>query len=584
MQPVTVPARCRWRLPRRSGRRSAPARSRDRPPCGRPGCRAGPDADPDSCPRRREHGDLDVVADHDRLVRIAGEDEHGRSPVRVAPRGRRRRPSRAGARRRRRLAAAGARVAVGSRAAQQELAVVAARAGEQRRGAERGVARERGLEVRARAVAPAGDGRGAAEQAVHGAGVAGEAPLDEAVGVGLELGVQAGARRRRRRARAAASASEAMAVSQSIVLGPGPVAERACRRRRWRVRAVAGVEIGERQEAPPGGRGRLAAARRSMSGSSSSRRPCSRRTATSWAVKCVRASGSPALSARRTESRAMPLGLVEAAREPRPHAAPGERGVPVERLLELGGDQLQLGVPAPRLLELAQLGEVVQQPVARQRRQLGGLQLAGEGERLLADPAALVRVLGVQQGGVPAHQRGGQRVRLARAAAPSPTASAAGLGRSLRGLREHEVLGQAREDPHAQHAVAGLERRRAPPRAARRRRRRWPPGRRSARRRRAPPAPAGRATPSPRASSTRLHERRARVGLAGLPASRAERQQHVAARRRRRPDAPTSQRDERALVVRDRVLVGVRRLAAPPRPSRLYTIALAAPPTSRAWK
>jgi hypothetical protein len=45
-----------------------------------------------------------------------------------------------------------------------------------------------GLEVGVRPVLPACDRGGAAKQAVHGAGVSGETPLDESVGVGLRGG------------------------------------------------------------------------------------------------------------------------------------------------------------------------------------------------------------------------------------------------------------------------------------------------------------------------------------------------------------------------------------------------------------
>ena len=107
-----------------------------------------------------------------------------------------------------------------------------------------------------------------------------------------------------------------------------------------------------------------------------------------------------------------PLGLVEATREARPHAAPGQRRVPVERLLELGRDAFELGVPPARLVEIAELGEVVEQPVAGERCQLGILELAGQGEHLLTDAAALRRMVDVQERGVAAHQGGGERRRL----------------------------------------------------------------------------------------------------------------------------------------------------------------------------
>jgi hypothetical protein len=76
---------------------------------------------------------------------------------------------------------------------EQELAVVAARAGKQRRRAERLMPGQRGLVVHAGTVTPAGQRGGAAEQSVHRAGVAGERPLDAAVRERLELRVEPGA-------------------------------------------------------------------------------------------------------------------------------------------------------------------------------------------------------------------------------------------------------------------------------------------------------------------------------------------------------------------------------------------------------
>jgi hypothetical protein len=108
-----------------------------------------------------------------------------------------------------------------ARALREELAIVAARAGEQRFSSEHGVAVDRGLEVGARAVAQAGNGRGPAEHAVHGPGVAGELHCMRRSAWGSSSAY--------RRAHvsaspncAAASASEPIEVSQSIVLGiPG---------------------------------------------------------------------------------------------------------------------------------------------------------------------------------------------------------------------------------------------------------------------------------------------------------------------------------------------------------------------------
>src|SRR5215217_7674478 len=79
---------------------------------------------------------------------------------------------------------------LGAGPAQQQFAVVAAGPCQQRRRAQLGMSPECGLEVRACAVIPPGDGRRAPEEPVYGAGTAGEAPLGEAVRVGLKRGVQ----------------------------------------------------------------------------------------------------------------------------------------------------------------------------------------------------------------------------------------------------------------------------------------------------------------------------------------------------------------------------------------------------------
>src|SRR5690349_17538649 len=100
----------------------------------------------------------------------------------------------------------------------------------------------------------------------------------------------------------------------------------------------------------------------------------------------------------------MALGLRELAGEACPHAAPGQPRVPVERLLELRRDPLELRMPLARMLELAELGEVVEQPVAAEGSQLGILQLAGHGDHLLPDPPTFGGMLDVQQRGVATEQ------------------------------------------------------------------------------------------------------------------------------------------------------------------------------------
>ena len=198
-----------------------------------------------------------------------------------------------------------------------------------------------------------------------------------------------------------------------------------------------------------------------------------------------------------------------------------------------------------------------------QRGQFGGAELAGQGERLLGHPPALVRVLGVQQRGVASLERGRERLRLADPAG-HPDRLAGELGGAARGLGEDEVLGQARQQAHAQRAVARLEARerlleQGGVGVVRR------PGRVEA------PARAERRACEPVGGADgprqleRLQERRAGVGLAGLPARRAQRQQHVAAGGGIvAPDLLET--DQRALVVHRRVLVGVRRLGGLARP------------------
>jgi len=88
------------------------------------------------------------------------------------------------------------RFPLGSRALQHELAVVAVRPCEDCLGIQLGVARERGLEVLARIVAPARGSSRPPEDAPHRAGIPGERPLDQAIGVRGELVVQPLARLR----------------------------------------------------------------------------------------------------------------------------------------------------------------------------------------------------------------------------------------------------------------------------------------------------------------------------------------------------------------------------------------------------
>jgi len=64
------------------------------------------------------------------------------------------------------------------------------------------------------------------------------------------------------------------------------------------------------------------------------------------------------------------LGLPESPCESLPHATPRQRRVTVERLVELLGEHVELGLATTRLIQVAHLGEVVEQPVAPQRTEL----------------------------------------------------------------------------------------------------------------------------------------------------------------------------------------------------------------------
>src|SRR4051812_34261390 len=78
--------------------------------------------------------------------------------------------------------------------------------------------------------------------------------------------------------------------------------------------------------------------------------------------------------------------------------------MPVQGLLEVGGKELELSLPMPGLVELSQLREVVEQPVAAERGQLDPPEPPRHGERLLGQAATLVSVVRMQQRRVAAHQ------------------------------------------------------------------------------------------------------------------------------------------------------------------------------------
>ena len=198
-------------------------------------------------------------------------------------------------------------------------------------------------------------------------------------------------------------------------------------------------------------------ASRSTGSSSSPRRPWSRRTANSWVRKKPRASGEPAASATRSDSRCDPLGLVEPPGDVRPLAAPGERGVRVERLVELERERLEAGVGGLGGGEVAELDEVEDAPVQRERGDLAGADPLGDGHRLVDRGEALGRVLDVEQRGVAAHQGGGERPVVADAARHRHRLGAEPR-RPVAGAGEREVLGQAREQPRPQRALGVPER------------------------------------------------------------------------------------------------------------------------------
>ena len=137
-------------------------------------------------------------------------------------------------------------------------------------------------------------------------------------------------------------------------------------------------------------------------------------------------------------------------------------------------------------------------------------------------------MLDVQQGGVPAHQGRGKRVRHGQTAGRCERLVRQPAG--LRGLGEDEVLREPREHAHAKRAVGWSERREGLFEQV---------GVAAVTRHRGVEATAdaqrGAREPVSRAEPARelegLAECRARRRIAGLPASLTEREQQVAARR-----------------------------------------------------
>jgi hypothetical protein len=132
--------------------------------------------------------------------------------------------------------------------------------------------------------------------------------------------------------------------------------------------------------------------------------------------------------------------------------------MPVERLLSAAAMRSSSAC-LQRLVEIADLGKVVEQPVAGERSQLGILELARQRDHLLTDAAPLRRVVDVQKRGVAAHQGRGERRRLGQPPRHVERFVGEHQGPPLR-LGEDESLGEPRQHSGPERAVAG-------PRAAR---------------------------------------------------------------------------------------------------------------------
>ena len=153
-----------------------------------------------------------------------------------------------------------------------------------------------------------------------------------------------------------------------------------------------------------------------------------------------------------------PLGLVEPPGDVRPLAAPGERGVRVERLVELVRERLEAGVRGLGGGDVAELDEVEDAPVQRERGDLAGADAARRSRsprRWWRAARARARCRAARRGGPSARRRARPSSPTRRAIATASAPSRA--GRSL-GVGEREVLGEAREQPRPQRALGVPER------------------------------------------------------------------------------------------------------------------------------
>jgi hypothetical protein len=220
-----------------------------------------------------------------------------------------------------------------------------------------------------------------------------------------------------------------------------------------RARVLVGVEIGERQDAVPRPGDRL------VTGEALELRQQLVETALLAPQRhelrrevCTRLRGSRPFGQSDRVAR-QPLGLAEAARQRQQHASPHERRMPVQRLLELHGKELKLAVPTPSLIQLSELREVVEQPVAGERARLDLPEFPRHGQRLLGEPATLQSMVRVQQRRVEPHQCRRECLGFAKPPRHLDRLDRQ-LARACRGLGRYEVLGLTRQQPHAKRAVA----------------------------------------------------------------------------------------------------------------------------------
>ena len=173
--------------------------------------------------------------------------------------------------------------------------------------------------------------------------------------------------------------------------------------------------------------------------------------------KNARASGAPAASAIRSDSRAIrsasskcPLRWAATARQ-------------ASAAWEYSGwwsscaSACSRSYVVRRLLGVAELDEIVDAPVQRERDQLARLEPLGDGQRLVDHREPLLDVIDVEQRGVAAEQRGGEGALVAGGARHRHRLGPQ-LLRAVAGVREREVLGEPRQQPRAQRPVRVAER------------------------------------------------------------------------------------------------------------------------------